>query len=406
MDAGADVGSDEANIGDRARVPERRLRILYVVEATFAGTGRHVLDVMRGMLEREHEVHLAYSPTRMEPRFAAEMAELESLGLKTVAIPMARSPGPSDVGAIRSVRRYVRDRGGFDVLHGHSSKGGAVARLAGVGLGIPRVYTPHAFITMDPDLAPRARIIYRTVEAFLGRFASEAVIAVSPEEYDHALLMGLPKGKCVMIQNAIRLPDNVPSRAVARLQFGLDDNDLVLSFVGRFSRQKAPEKFVELVRGLVPEFPNLKALMLGYGELEGDVRDRIKALDLQDRVTLYSDRRGVDAMAAANVHVLTSTYETTPTVLLEAVSIGLPMVTTRVGGCVRAVEDGVNGFVVEQDDAGALLAAVRRLCEDADLRARMAAASRERAKLFDLDANIERKETVYLEIASVATPAS
>ena len=337
----------------------RAMRILHVVEATFAGTGRHVIDLMRGTVAAGHEVHLIYSPRRMEPAFGAELAALPQV--QAQAVPMRSEPCPGDLAAILAVHRYLRRHGPFDVVHGHSSKGGAIARLATIGVDGRRVYTPHAFKSMDPTLGRPVRLLYSFVEVLLGRTCSDAVIAVSPEERRHALGIGIPASRCRCIPNAAQPPAQLPDRSAARRSFGLAEHEPCLLFVGRLAPQKAPQRFVELVGTLVAGMPRLRGLMLGYGPLESAVRDQIRAAGLEDRIGLFTDRRGWDGIVAADLLVVTSDYEGMPYVLLEAAALGLPIVTTEVGGARLVVTPGVNGLIVPPGNAAELAEAVREV---------------------------------------------
>jgi glycosyltransferase involved in cell wall biosynthesis len=336
-----------------------RLKILYVVEATFAGTGRHVLDLVAAMLERGHEVHLAYSPCRMDERFARELRAFERLHI--FSLPMQPMPDLADLEAILKVRSYLRQHGPVDVVHGHSSKGGAIARIAACGLASRRVYTAHAFKTMDPRCGRVGRSVFAGIELALGRFATDAVIAVSLDEGRHARDLGIPASRCRIVPNAVRIPSDVPDRASARRQLGVPAAAPCLLFVGRLDTQKAPERFVSLAASLLEEFPDLHALMLGFGPLEAAMRRRIEEAGVQERVLLHTDQRGWDGMAAADLLVLTSDYEAMPYVLLEAAALGLPIVSTEVGGARQIVRDGRNGLVVPPRDAVALRSAVAKV---------------------------------------------
>jgi glycosyltransferase involved in cell wall biosynthesis len=270
----------------------------------------------------------------------------------------------ADIQAVRAVRRYLLRHGPFDVVHGHSSKGGAVARLAAVGLGIARIYTAHAFKSMDPALGGSARRLYGGMEALLGRNFSDTVIAVSREEARHARILGIPDDRCRHIPNAVRLPDDLPDRATARALFGLTDDNPCLLFIGRLASQKAPERFVDLVRDLVPAMPRLRGLMLGFGPLEAAVRRRIAEAGLGGHVALHTDRRGWDGIAATDLLVATSDYEGMSYVLLEAAAMGVPIVTTDVGGVRGVVTPGENGLIVPPGDAVALHDAARAVLLD------------------------------------------
>ena len=129
------------------------LRILLVIESSGGGSARHTIDLANGLLRHGHSVELAYSPVRAEEWF--ETAVKNTPGLIAHRINMSRSPGLSDIGAVRSLRKLFAARERFDVVHGHSSKGGALIRLASIGFDHARIYTPHALVTLDPELSKR-----------------------------------------------------------------------------------------------------------------------------------------------------------------------------------------------------------------------------------------------------------
>lgn len=303
-----------------------RLRFLLVVEATFAGVGRHVLDLAGGLLDRGHDVDMIYSPLRMEPRFDSERARLELRGLRAAIVPMVREPSPRDLGAMLAIRRYIKRVGPFDVVHGHSSKAGALARLAAIGVQTQRVYTPHAFRTLDPTLRGPSRALYGAIEAVLGRAASDRIICVSTHEYRHARGWAIPASRLAMIPNAVQIPGDVPDRATAQRRFGLDDGDDVVVWVGRLAPQKAPLRFVDLMRRLVAHHPSARGLIIGFGPLEAEVSAAIARHKLEARVQLVTDSRSWEGFAAGDVAAITSLYEGDSLVALEAAASGLEVV--------------------------------------------------------------------------------
>lgn len=179
------------------------LRLLEVLEPSGGGSGRHMLDLCRGMIARGHHVEAVYSPLRAEEGF---VRELKSLGLAAVhSVDMARSPGLSDIPAHRALTRIIgRDR--FDIIHGHSSKAGALTRLRLPGVHIPRVYTPHAFRTMDPGLGRLGHLIYGGIETLLARAFTDKLICVSEDEHRHALALGMPAEKLSVVVNGAAPP--------------------------------------------------------------------------------------------------------------------------------------------------------------------------------------------------------
>ena len=378
------------------------LKILEVVEATFAGVGRHVSDLCAALLARGHQVHLAYSSVRIEDRFARAIAALSDL--HTFPVQLAPTPAPSDVRAILSLRRYIRARGPFDVVHGHSSKGGAIARLAAVGLCSARVYTPHALRTLDPELSRGERMLYESVERVLGRSLTAAFVGVAPEEAREARRLGIPPERTHVVPNGLVLPV-MPDRAIVRASYGFEDGHVCLMWIGRLAPQKAPDRFVRLFSSLAGEFPEVRALMIGSGPLESRLGDLVRDLGLADRLRMIEDQHAVLSMPAADIFVITSRYEGLPYVLLEAQSLGLPVVGFEVGGLSTVVDRGATGFVVPQDDEAGFHAALRRLVSDAGLRRAMGDAARRRRQCFQLDDMVDRIEALYVRLSAQCSSA-
>lgn len=141
------------------------MRIALITETFTTGVGRHIADLMGELGARGHQLHLLYGDRRFDPALVRSVQALP--GVQLCALPMRRAPHPQDLRSLWTMWRYLRRHGPFDVLHGHSSKGGAYARLLGALLRVRCLYTPHALVTLAPDLGRPARLIYGTVERLL-----------------------------------------------------------------------------------------------------------------------------------------------------------------------------------------------------------------------------------------------
>jgi glycosyltransferase involved in cell wall biosynthesis len=307
---------------------------------------------------------------------------------------MDRDISLNDIKTFWTLSRVVKELGPFDIIHGHSSKAGAFARLLSTP-GARKVYTPNALMTLDQRTGVLTQAFYGVIERMLAIYRTDAVIAVSAFELAHAGSIRLPLNKLYLIPNAIPNP-KVGDRPGARATLGLNDGDLAIGFVGRLSTQKAPERFVEITRRLRNSFPNLKAFMLADGELRRDVEAQIIKADLEKHVFIHAGTDAPVFMAAFDVLVMTSRYEGYPYVFLEALANGLPILTMRVGGADEAVCDGVNGFVTEQglslDDSVQQLAIILR---DKPLRTGMSLASKQRSERLNGDSMISDTEALY-----------
>lgn len=368
------------------------MRLLEVLEPSGGGSGRHFIDLCRGMQARGHSVHAVYSPTRAEDRFVEEIQSLGLAGLHAVA--MARAPGPSDLRAYGALRSLMHRAGPFDVIHGHSSKAGALLRLRLPGRHVPRVYTPHAFRTMDPALGSVGRKIYGSIETVLARSFTDRLICVSADEYAHARALGMPREKLSIVVNGVETPP-AHSRDAVRSALGIPPTALLFGFVGRLCHQKAPERLVTAFQRLASHVPQAHLLMIGSGETEKDVRRQIDAGAHATLIHLTARFSGPQAMAAIDVLALPSRYEAMSYVMLEAAAAGKPMILTNVGGASTVLKDGVNGVLVENDDDPERLADAMLRLSDPDRLRRHTAAALARSHDYGLERMIGETEAIY-----------
>lgn len=366
------------------------MRILMVTESFDGGSGRHVVDLARELGLRGHEVVIAYSTLRANREFVA--AASAATGVATVPFKMRRAVHPSDVLALLEVRRIHKNYGPFDVVHGHSSKGGAIARL----LPGPRVYTAHAFRTIDPTISKPMKAFYAFAERALAK-RTDALICGSSVERAHAEAMGYRAKRIETTPNGIP-PERPLRRDALRARAGLAPGDVCIGFVGRFAPQKNPLRFVRAFQAVAARHPAARAVIVGGGEMSRDVHEAITAAGLASRATIIENEPGQPWMAAFDLFVMSSDYEAAPYVYLEALFAGLPIVTTEVGGAVEAVREGVNGHILALDDEAGLAACIAELVGDDARRAAFAAASLAHARNFHVDVMVDRVLGVYADV--------
>jgi glycosyltransferase involved in cell wall biosynthesis len=379
----------------------KRLSLLLVLEPSGGGSGRHFLDLCRAMQRRGHSVTAIYSPLRAE---AAFVAELEGMGLDSViSLAMRRAPGPWDVTAWWQIRRIIAQQGPFHLVHGHSSKAGALTRLRLPGPHIPVIYTPHAFRTMDPTLGSRGRMIYGGIERLLGDWLSDRLICVSRDEYNHALSLGIPEDRLRIVVNGVSAPPS-GQRAAIRARYGIPQDALLFGFVGRLTPQKAPERLVEAFARIATDLPQAHLLMIGIGELADTVSGMIKAAGLEDRAHLDGAIPGATAVDAFDVVVMPSRYEAMSYVMLEAAAGGKPLLLTDVGGARTVIEPGKNGYIVaNSDDPSELAEAMTRFADSKLLRS-FTAEARRRKDGYTLAGMADATEEIYFELLGYRVP--
>ncbi len=372
------------------------LRILQVLEPSGGGSGRHFLDLCRGLKQRGHHVEAVYSPVRAEDGFVRELKSLDLPAVHSVA--MKRAPGPSDIAAFRALRQIIKGSQPFDIVHGHSSKAGALSRPYLPGRHVPRVYTPHAFRTMDPTLGKGGRLVYGLIEVLLARLFTDHLICVSEDEHAHALSLGMPETRLSVIVNGVS-PPPLDMASTVRASFGISPDTFVFGFIGRLSHQKAPERLIEAFRNAASRLPDTQMIMVGSGELEPEVRKAIAESGLQNRIRLTSAFTGSQAVPAFDMLVMPSRYEAMSYVMLEAAAAGKPMISTDVGGASTVIDHDRNGLIVANDGDSAKLANAMVESADPDRYRAMRAAAQEKMASFSVETMIEKTEAVYYRLA-------
>jgi glycosyltransferase involved in cell wall biosynthesis len=207
-----------------------------------------------------------------------------------------------------------------------------------------------------------------------------------------------------LIPNGIPTDEYAPNpdtRARWRQAHGIEPRATVVTHIGRFAVQKNHALLVEAFAQVRADAP-LYLLLVGGGELENAVREQVAGLGLQGRVRFLGVRADVaDILRASDMFVLSSRWEGNPLSVMEAMSAGLPVVSTAVGGVPELVREGVTGLLVPSEDAGALAQAMQALVDDPVRRQAMGEAARRHAVAhFDIRHTVRGYEQLYERLLS------
>ncbi len=344
-----------------------RMRILQVIEASGAGVGRHVRGLSAFLAAHGHEVTVAYSPYRTDEAFRRFVSNKQT-GIRFFPLKVGREMSlASDLVGVLQLMRLIKREGPFEVIHGHSSKGGAVARLAGRVAGEPVVYTPHSLIMASPELPSAKLKIYTIIERVLGQLATSKIIAVSEDERQLVLKLKLvPADRVTVVNNGLD-DDIFRYFATPRgQQEYTDERPLTFGSIMRFSAQKAPGQLVEAFSHLLHMLPGtpLRLQIAGDGELLGQTREEIRVNGLAERIGLLGWRSDVyEVLSQFDVFVLPSLYEGFSYAILEAMAARLPIVSTDVFGITDTIARVPGNVIVPAGSPPALAKGMRRMTE-------------------------------------------
>ena len=306
----------------------------------------------------------------------ADYLEKVATDVKAIRIDgLGRSIKPrADLTALVAIVKEIR-RFKPDVIHTHTAKAGVVGRAASIlsGHKSVRVHTFHGHLLNGYFGTGKTRLVI-LAEKFLALFTDQ-LLAVGVKVKDDLLAVGIGTQRkyCVM-PPGLQLAE-VPSRAAARNELGLNDDTKYCAFIGRITQIKRPDRFLDVVAEVKSRGIDLHFIVAGAGELLQYCQDRAESENLP--VTFLGWREDIEVvLAAADFVLLTSDNEGTPLSLIQAGMVGIPVVATNVGSTNEIVVNGETGLLTDLS-VNQLADAVARVATDADLRAKMGAAGKE-----------------------------
>jgi glycosyltransferase involved in cell wall biosynthesis len=335
-----------------------RKKILEVIRQGQIGGGEsHLLDLIYFLdKERFEPVCLSFTDGEMIRR-------LTQWGVKCHVIDSGKA---FDLKVQRRVQRLVESEG-IDLIHAHGSRAASNVLLAAKMTGRPLVYTVHGWSFHD-DQSAMVKRLRGWSEKIICKGASR-VICVSQSNADTGReVFGLQQAD--VIENGINLKVFSPEAAQGlRQQFGFSDDDFIVGFVARATKQKNPLLFLEAVEKAHQQNQRIKGLFVGEGDMDEAVDKLIADRRMSDFVCRSKFRTDVpNVLKTIDVYCLPSLWEGLSIALLEAMAMGKAIVATPTDGTKELLKDHHNGLVVPFDDAEKLAAAFQELFNDRSLQ--------------------------------------
>lgn len=372
---------------------------LHILQSCFSrswgGLELQALEVSARLAARGHRVTLAV-PTRS--RLAEEAARA---GLSVLPLGVSGYVHPA---AVWTLGRFL-DRERVDVVHCQHSRDLATVVPAKIvsGRGCPILLSKRVgSYLMKRDLLHRFTYAHVDRVLAISEVIRANVIATTPA----------PADRVVTLHDAVdvaRFSFGSAARPRVRAEFGADDGSVVVGFLGRFSPGKGHEEFLSAAARLAPAHPSLRFVIVGEasrGEeaYAAEVRALAARLALGDRVVFAGFRTDVpDVLAAFDIFAFPSHAEAFGVVLIEAMAMERPVVSSNCDGVLDIVVDGETGILVPPRDATALALGIERLVLDPALRAAYGAAGRRRVeRMFDQRAQTDAIVRHYRELIGAA----
>jgi glycosyltransferase involved in cell wall biosynthesis len=295
------------------------------------------------------------------------------------------------------IRGLVRSRD-VSIVHTHGYRSDIVGGHAGRESGVPIVTTVHGFT----GGGWKNRAYERLQRLVFRRF--DAVIAVSRAQAEQLRGTGVPARILHVVPNALSTHPAPLTRAEARRALDLPADGLIAGWVGRVSREKGIDVFIDALASITDRV--IEAAIMGDGPERAAESARAEFIAPSRFIWLGAVPDAAKYFAAFDLFVLSSRTEGLPMVLLEAMAAGIPIVATKVGGIPDVVSPS-EGVLVAPEEPEELAAAIRASLDDRDTAiARARAAQLRQRSDFGVESWIARYEAIYRELIAARAPGA
>ena len=286
-----------------------------------------------------------------------------------------------------------------DILHAHEYKANYFARRLARELNVPVMSTAHGW---TGDSWRERWLYYPADKRQLRHF--DAVVAVSTQIAGELIQHGAAPQRVHVLLNGVdpdRYQRDPALRTQVRQSLGFQDNHCVLGAVGRAESQKRFDLLLQAFARLARERPELRLVIAGDGSLLAALRAQARELRVDDRVLILGHcPHMLEVYHAFDIFAQTSDYEGTPTVIVEAMALRIPIVATDVGGTCELVTHGQHALLVPPQNETEWCNAVRQTMDDPLATLQRISAARERVEqVLSFKRRLERLCDIYESLA-------
>ena len=374
-------------------------RVLHLINGEHYGGASRVLTNYLASPSRQANVMVGVF-------FAGELERrLREAGVPTRLISMK---GRLDVLAVREVRHLARE---FDaqIIHTHQVRNTLLGRLA-ARLDHRQVVT-HVHSPAFRESTRRTRnVATGTIDRVFSRL-THRFVAVSESLARELVRSGIPADRIRMVHNGVPIPHarTPEERTAARAALGLPQDAAAVGMVALFRPRKGTEILLRAMAEMDLDDIKTVVVLIGQAVREGgrdygaELREFADQLGIADRTLFTGFREDVgQLLPGLDVVVLPSLFgEGLPMALLEAMGIGVPVVSTPVEGIAELLDDGHNGLLVPVGDSPAFASAIRQLLGDPGLRERIGTEGRATVIAgYGVDSMTRKLESIYTELCN------
>lgn len=333
------------------------MKVLHLLQSSRFSGAENVVCQIINMIDNNDDIEMLYCSCDGQIRDALNERDIKFLPISNLTV--------------KEVKRIIKEYKP-DLIHAHDMRASFIGALACGNIPIISHIHNNNFDSRGISLKSIA-YLYAALKA-------KHIFWVSDSSYEGYNFHNLFKKKSEILYNIISI-DNLYSK------MALDNNnyDYDIVYLGRITEQKNPLRLMKICKEIVDQLPCVKIAVIGTGDLEDDTHKEAERLQLGSNVTFLGFQSNpYKVLHDSKLMIMTSLWEGTPMCVLEAMSLGVPVVSTPTDGVKIVVDNGNTGYLDETDEG--LVNSCKAILTDMNLRENMSDASIKRAtELMDIE---------------------
>jgi glycosyltransferase involved in cell wall biosynthesis len=362
-----------------------KISILEIIgDSTLAGAPRHLLSILEHIDRKKFDLHVICHPGPLagEIRKKYHYVDLDVIAMRS----------RMDFEAIKKIRKVMKHIKP-DIIHVHGTRGGVLGRFASIGLNIPVIYTEHLWTSQYKTSSRIIDFLHYNAYWFLDMFTTQN-IAVSGAVKDFMISSHITRAEKVkVIYNGIE-----PTKYQAKIF--QSEKEFLLATVGTLNENKGMQFLIKALPRVIKEYPGIRLEIIGDGGYKYKLLKLVKHLKLKNYVKFTGFVPDVEKyLTRFDIYIQPSLSESFGLAILQAMSVGLPVVATTTGGIPEVVTQDKSGILVEPGNDKELSAAILDLIRNPGKAKKIGSMAEKEAKLkFNIKDMIIELETTYEEI--------
>lgn len=343
-------------------------RVLHILPSNrFSGAENVVCQIIKMFSKADPQYEMLYASPKGPIQKALKERNINFVPIESISI--------------RGIRRLVNQTNP-DIIHVHDMKASFFVALSCGRVPMISHIHNNNFDARKPTLKA---ILY-----FFAAIKARHIFWVSKSSMKDYCFHRWFEKKSSLLRNIID-----PQEAQRKADLSTDKDEFDIIYIGRLTYQKNPQRLVSIMKNIAEQIPNVKMAIVGSGELEEETQMAVEAVGLSHCVSFLGFMENpLGILEKAKLMIMVSRWEGTPMCALEAMALGVPIISTPTDGLKELTIDGVTGYLSNDDDI--LSDRCVQVVKDSELRKSLSQKTRIRAlEIMNIDQYVEQIKEVY-----------